>query len=134
PIWLGRKVSSDVSTRVKDLGLPGIALREEDTGKRVDMAGKLASTLLGFVGTDENGLDGLEYSFDKILKGDSGRVTMETDEFGRPIPLGQQWAVKPAQPGDNIELTLDSYLQYVTESALSEQVAKYHALDGTAIV
>ena len=133
-VWLARKVSTDVTTRVKDLNLPGIALRDEDTGRRVDMAGRLASTLLGFVGTDENGLDGLEYSFDQILKGDSGRVTLETDEFGRPIPLGQQWAVKPAQPGDNLELTLDSYLQYVTEAALAEQVTKYHALDGTAIV
>ena len=133
-VWLARKVSVDVATRIKDLQLPGIALREEDTGKRVDMAGTMASTLVGFVGTDENGLDGLEYSFDKILKGDSGRVTLETDEFGRPIPLGQQWAVKPAQPGYNVELTLDSYLQYVTEAALHEEVSKYHALDGTAIV
>lgn len=133
-VWLARKVSADEATRVKDLGLAGIALRDEDTGKRVDMAGKMASTLVGFVGTDENGLDGLEYSFDKILKGDSGRVTLETDEFGRPIPLGQQWAIKPAQPGYNVELTLDSYLQYVTEAALGEEVSKYHALDGTAIV
>ena len=133
-VWLARKVSTDVTARVKDLNLPGIALRDEDTGRRVDMAGRMASTLVGFVGTDENGLDGLEYSFDQILKGDSGRVTLETDEFGRPIPLGQQWSVKPAQPGDNLELTLDSYLQYVTEAALAEQVTKYHALDGTAIV
>ncbi len=69
-----------------------------------------------------------------LLKGTSGRVTLETDEFGRPIPFGQQTVVKAAQPGLNLELTLDSYLQYVTESALAEQVTKFHALDGTAIV
>ncbi len=133
-VWIARKIPSDVAERVRALELPGVQLQEEDTGKRVDMSGKTASTLLGFVGTDENGLDGLEYSFDSVLKGNSGRVTLETDEFGRPIPFGQKHLVKAAQPGLNLELTLDSYLQYVAEEALSEQVAKYHALDGTAIV
>ncbi len=133
-VWIARKIPSDVAEHVRALELPGVQLQQEDTGKRVDMAGTTASTLLGFVGTDENGLDGLEYSFDSILKGDSGRVTLESDEFGRPIPFGVQHVVKAAQPGLNLELTLDSYLQYVTEEALAEQVSKYHALDGTAIV
>ncbi len=133
-VWIARKIPSDVADRVRALELPGVQLQEEDTGKRVDMAGKTASTLLGFVGTDENGLDGLEYSFDSVLKGQSGRVTLEADEFGRPIPFGHQHVVKAAQPGLNVELTLDPYLQFVAEEALSEQVTKYHALDGTAIV
>ena len=133
-VWIARKIPSDVAEGVRALDLPGVQLQQEDTGKRVDMAGRMASTLLGFVGTDENGLDGIEYSFDSILKGESGRVTLEADEFGRPIPFGQQSTIKPAQPGLNVELTLDSYLQYVTEEALAEQVTKYHALDGTAIV
>ncbi len=133
-VWLARKVGSDVAEKVRALNLPGVALRQEDTGRRVDMAGRTASTLIGFVGTDENGLDGLEYSFDSILRGESGRVTLETDEFGRPIPLGQTTTVKAAEPGFNLQLTLDSYLQYATEDALREEVAKYHALDGTAIV
>lgn len=133
-VWIARKIPSDLAEKIHALDLPGIQLQQEVTGKRVDMAGKMASTLLGFVGTDENGLDGLEYSFDSILKGDSGQVTLESDEFGRPIPFGQQHVVKAAQPGLNLELTLDSYLQYVTEEALAEQVSKYHALDGTAIV
>jgi stage V sporulation protein D (sporulation-specific penicillin-binding protein) len=133
-VWVARKVPSDVAERVRALDLPGVELKEEDTGKRIDMAGKLASTLLGFVGTDENGLDGLEYAYDDLLKGQSGRVTLETDEFGRPIPLGRETIVKAAQPGLNLQLTVDSYLQFVTEEALGEQIAKYHALSGTAIV
>lgn len=133
-IWIARKIPSETADKVRALGLPGIALKQEVTGKRVDMAGDMASTLLGFVGTDENGLDGLEYSFDSILKGVSGRETLETDEFGRPIPFGHETIVKPAKPGLTLQLTLDSYLQYVTEKALNEQVTKYHALNGTAIV
>ena len=133
-VWIARKIAHDLAERVRALDLPGIAVIEEDTGRRVDMAGTSASTLLGFVGIDENGLSGLEYTFDDLLKGTSGRVTMETDQFGRPIPFGEQRVVKPAKPGLSLELTLDSYLQYVTESALEKQVKAFHAKSGTAIV
>ncbi|MEO9170669.1 MAG: penicillin-binding protein 2 [Candidatus Aquilonibacter sp.] len=133
-VWIARKVPSDVADRVRALDLAGVQLKEEDTGRRTDMIGRMASTLLGFVGTDENGLDGIEYEFDRVLRGTSGRVTLESDQFGRPIPFGHETIVKPAQPGSNLRLTLDSYLQYVTEDALAEQFKKSHALDGTAIV
>lgn len=132
--WIARKVPHDVAERVRDLALPGIALKEEDTGLRVDTVGTLASTIIGFVGTDENGLDGIEYSYDDVLRGRSGSMTLEADEFGRPIPFGMERVVKPAEPGDNVELTIDSYLQFAAEHALAAQVKTFHALDGTAIV
>jgi cell division protein FtsI/penicillin-binding protein 2 len=133
-VWIARKVSHEMATRISALGLLGIDLKEEDTGLRVDTAGRTASTVLGFVGTDENGLDGIEYSFDDILRGRSGRVTLEADEFGRPIPFGRERVVVPALPGASVELTIDPYLQFVAEQALQKQVKTYHALDGSAIV
>jgi stage V sporulation protein D (sporulation-specific penicillin-binding protein) len=133
-VWIARKVPHDLASRVRALNLLGVDLKEEETGLRVDTAGRLASTVLGFVGTDENGLDGVEYAFDNVLRGHSGRVTLEADEFGRPIPFGRERIVSPAQPGSNVQLTIDSYLQFVAEQALQEQVRAYHALDGTAIV
>lgn len=133
-VWIARKVPHDTAARVRALGLLGVDLKEEDTGLRVDTSGRLASTVLGFVGTDENGLDGIEYSDDAVLRGRSGHVTLEADEFGRPIPFGQERVVAPAEPGLNVELTIDPYLQFVAERALARQVTAYHALDGTAIV
>lgn len=133
-VWIARKVSHETAARVRALALTGIDLKEEDTGLRVDTAGRLASTVLGFVGTDENGLDGIEYADDDVLRGRSGRVTLEADEFGRPIPFGRERVVTPAQPGSNVELTIDPYLQFVAERALDKQVKAYHALDGSAIV
>ena len=59
-VWIARKVPHDLASRVRSLNLLGVDLKEEETGLRVDTAGRLASTLLGFVGTDENGLDGIE--------------------------------------------------------------------------
>ncbi len=133
-VWIARKVPHETAARVRGLNLLGIDLKEEDTGLRVDTSGRLASTVLGFVGTDENGLDGIEYSADDMLRGRSGRVTLEADEFGRPIPFGQERVVSAAQPGLNVALTIDPYLQFVAERALARQVNAYHALDGTAIV
>jgi stage V sporulation protein D (sporulation-specific penicillin-binding protein) len=133
-VWIARKVSHEVAQRVRALNLAGIALKEEDTGLRVDTNGRMASTVLGFVGTDENGLDGVEYAYDDVLRGRSGRVTLEADEFGRPIPFGRERVITPAQPGSSVELTLDPYLQFAAEQALSKQVRAFHALDGTAIV
>jgi stage V sporulation protein D (sporulation-specific penicillin-binding protein) len=133
-VWIQRKVSHDIAERVRALDLTGVQLKEEDTGLRVDTGGRLASTVLGFVGTDENGLDGIEYAEDDLLRGRSGSVMLESDEFGRPIPLGRESVIKPALPGQNVELTIDSYLQFVAERALEKQVKAYHAQDGTAIV
>ncbi len=133
-VWIARKLPHDQIDRVRALNLNGVALKEEESGLRVDPAGKLASSILGFVGTDENGLDGIEYSQDALLRGRSGSVVLETDEFGRPIPFGRERVVKPAEPGSTLELTLDSYLQFVAERSLAKQVAAFHALDGTAIV
>jgi cell division protein FtsI/penicillin-binding protein 2 len=100
----------------------------------VDTGGRIASTVLGFVGTDENGLDGVEYTYDDVLRGRSGRITLEADEFGRPIPFGNERVVTAAQPGSSVQLTIDPYLQFAAEKALAKQVTAFHALDGTAIV
>ncbi len=133
-VWIARKVPHEIAARVRGLALIGIDLKEEETGLRVDTAGRMASTVLGFVGTDENGLDGVEYAYDDVLRGQSGSVTLEADEFGRPIPFGRERVVAPAQPGMDVELTIDPYLQFVAERALARQVSTFHALDGTAIV
>jgi stage V sporulation protein D (sporulation-specific penicillin-binding protein) len=132
--WIARKVPHETAARVRALGLIGVDLKEEETGLRVDTAGRLASTVLGFVGTDENGLDGIEYAYDDVLRGQSGRVTLEADEFGRPIPFGRERIITPAQAGLDVQLTIDPYLQFIAERALAKQVSTYHALDGTAIV
>lgn len=133
-VWVARKIPHDQAAAVGARQLAGISIMQEDTGRRVDLAGGTASTLLGFVGIDENGLAGIEYSFDSVLKGTSGRVTLETDQFGRPIPFGRERALRAAKPGLSLELTIDPYLQFVAESALQKQVTTYHAASGTAIV
>ncbi len=56
------------------LGIDGIGLKPEETGVRYAPSARLASTVLGFVGTDEQGLDGVEYAFDDYLRGTPGKT------------------------------------------------------------
>jgi stage V sporulation protein D (sporulation-specific penicillin-binding protein) len=132
--WLKRKIPHGVAERVSALGIDGIGLKPEETGVRYAPSGRLASTVLGFVGTDENGLDGLEYGFDDYLRGTPGKMDVEADEFGRAIPFGDTTVVERAVPGKTLVLALDSYLQFEAENLIDAGVKKWHAKSGTAII
>jgi stage V sporulation protein D (sporulation-specific penicillin-binding protein) len=132
--WLKRKIPHDVAQRVEALAIDGIGLKAEETGVRYAPSGHLASTVLGFVGTDENGLDGLEYGFDDFLRGTPGTMRVEADEFGRAIPFGDTTMVERAVPGNTLVLALDSYLQFEAERLIDAGVKTWHARSGTAIV
>jgi cell division protein FtsI/penicillin-binding protein 2 len=132
--WLARKIPYDAAQRIKALSIVGIYTEPEETGVRFTPSGHLASSVLGFVGLDENGLAGIEYSFDAYLRGKAGRESIEADQFGRAIPFGETTIVDRAAPGRNLELTIDSYLQFETERALAAQVAASQARSGTAII
>lgn len=133
-VYIARKVPYDVAQRVDALDLPGVFLQHEVTGRRVDVVGTLASTVIGFVGIDEDGLAGVEYSYDDVLRGAFGKLLVQEDDLGRPIPLAREDIVKPAVDGLSVELTLDSYLEFAAQRALQEQMSRFHAADGTAIV
>jgi cell division protein FtsI/penicillin-binding protein 2 len=133
-VLLAHKISRDRADRIAGLALPGISIVPEETGVRFVPSGRLASTVLGFTGFDENGLDGVEYAFDSLLRGSPGRMSLESDEFGRAIPFAQPHVVVAAHAGYSLVLTLDSYLQYNTERVLRDTVAKWHAESGSAVV
>jgi cell division protein FtsI/penicillin-binding protein 2 len=132
--WLKRKIPHDVAKRVRALNIDGIGLKPEETGVRYAPSGRLASTVLGFVGTDENGLDGLEYGFDSYLRGTPGKIRVEADQFGRAIPFGDSTTLERAVPGKTLVLSLDSYLQFEAERLVDATVKRYRAKSGSAIV
>ncbi len=133
-VRLAHKVTHEQADAIAKLGLPGIAVVAEPTGMRFVPAGRLASTVIGFTGFDENGLAGIEYSYDSILRGTPGRMVRETDEFGRAIPFERPRVLSAARAGHSLQLTLDSFLQYEVENVLRATVAKWHAESGTALV
>ncbi len=133
-VQLDHKVARDESDAIAKLDLPGISIVPEATGMRFVPAGRLASSVIGFTGFDENGLDGVEYEFDQMLRGSPGKMTLEADQFGRAIPFAKPRVVVAAKPGHSIELTIDSYLQYNVERILRDAVHKWNAQSGCALV
>jgi cell division protein FtsI/penicillin-binding protein 2 len=132
--WLVRKITAEQAHKIQNLHLDGVSVLDEDTGLRMNPSGQLASHILGFVNVDEKGLDGLEYAYDSMLRGTSGKKTIEVGDGSGPIPFGHTSIDETAKPGRSLVLTIDSYLQYVTEHALRDGVAQYHARSGSAIV
>lgn len=130
-VYLARQVPAEVSDRVEALHLPGIYSETEP--KRFYPGGKLASHVIGFVDVDGNGLAGAELQYQQILQGRPGRMTIEQDPQGRPLPQADSSYHEPRQ-GRELFLTLDKELQYFTEGALAEAAQAYHASAGSAVV
>jgi cell division protein FtsI/penicillin-binding protein 2 len=133
-VQVAHKISHDEADAIARLDLPGISVVPEPTGVRFVPSGRLAASVIGFTGFDENGLDGVEYSFDGVLRGTPGRMVLETDEFGRALPFAQPRVVIAAKAGHSIALTIDSYLQYEVQDILRQTVAQWHAESGCALV
>ena len=115
--YVARKVDDAMVKQVKKLRLGGLTYTPEP--KRFYPAGELAAPVLGLVGTDNTGLGGLEYRYDKQMTGTPGEAQVERDPQGNEIPGGQR-QVQAAQRGDDLVLTIDQSLQWNTEQALVE--------------
>jgi cell division protein FtsI (penicillin-binding protein 3) len=126
--WVARKLDPDTANRVRELNLKGIYLQKEF--KRFYPNGDLAAHVLGYVGTDDDGLGGLERNFDDELHGTPGHVLTAVD--AKRHVMGSE-ETEP-MPGDNLVLSIDSNIQYMAERALDAQVEKTKAEHGTVVV
>lgn len=105
----------------------------ESSVKRYYPYNNLASHVIGFTGTDNNGLFGLENSLDSILAGTVGKVTTITDAINAEIPNQQQTSIA-AHNGSDIYLTIDVNVQSIAEKYLSQAVVDNIADYGTVII
>jgi cell division protein FtsI (penicillin-binding protein 3) len=130
--WLARRISPDQAANVDNVEIEGIFLVKEP--KRFYPNGQLAAHLLGFVGADANGLEGLENKYDDILKGKPEKLAWARDAKGKKIFLrvGNNEAKKDESV--NLVLTIDSRIQYLVETHLKEAVVSKGAKGGIAIV
>jgi len=130
-IWLARRISPETAESIERLGLPGIALTSE--GVRHYPNGMLAAHVLGCVGGEQQGLDGLEKVFDDRLRGREGEALVLADRGRRPIwTEADQYT--PAIDGQHLVLTIDATIQAATEAAIAEARQKFHAKSASAIV
>jgi cell division protein FtsI/penicillin-binding protein 2 len=127
-VWIARKLDAEQAKRIEALKLEGVYSLKEP--KRFYPNGQLASHVLGFVGLDEDGLGGVEQVYNERIRGEAGRLFVETDAHRRPY---NSLEVEP-RPGQSVVLTIDQMVQYRTEQALSAAVSNSKAKSGTAIV
>ncbi|MDR1685072.1 MAG: penicillin-binding protein [Desulfovibrio sp.] len=129
--WLKRKADFQTAEKVRALKLPGIYLEQET--ERVYPYRQLAGQLLGFVDTDDRGIEGLEKSLDDELAGRAVTMTVERDASGRRLTMPGSADLVDLR-GSDIRLTLDTQIQFFAEEALAEQVEKFGARWGGCIV
>lgn len=105
----------------------------DETTKRYYPNDNLASAVLGFVGTDNQGLSGLESYYDEQLRGVAGRVIAAKNARGADMPFSYEKVVD-AQSGSNLTLTIDKYIQYVAEKYLEEAVAENNVTNRGCVI
>ncbi len=113
-------LATQIRQWIADNGLGSLVGLEEST-KRYYPNGSLASVVLGFVGSDNQGLYGIESQYETQLKGVPGRVVAAKNARGSAMPFSYQEEIA-ATPGNSLVLTLDSYIQNVTEKYLEQAV------------
>ncbi len=130
-----RDVSSEEKIKIEESGIVGVGFEEYPV--RYYPEGTLASHVLGFVGSTEEGEKvgyfGIEGSLNEDLRGKPGRVIEETDALGNPILMGNYKTVSPVQ-GRDVVLTINRIVQYIVEKSLKAGVEKYRAYSGSVIV
>jgi cell division protein FtsI/penicillin-binding protein 2 len=99
--------------------------------KRTYPQSSVGAQVVGFAGTDDKGLGGLELAYNKQLSGSPGVQTQVDDPFGRPIDIVKSRAVRE---GADLHTTLDHTIQANAEQVLRQTVAEWHAKDASAIV
>jgi cell division protein FtsI (penicillin-binding protein 3) len=126
--WIERKLEPDTADRVRGLNIKGLGLLPE--AKRVYPKGKLASHILGFVGVDNQALEGIELRYDRYLNKGGGKVLFERDANGKTLSSGVDIEAK----GNNVVLTIDEGLQYIVEREIEKAILKWKAAAASAIM
>jgi cell division protein FtsI (penicillin-binding protein 3) len=126
--YVRRQVAPDQARRVAELNLDGIGFTKES--KRFYPNKELAAHLLGWVGVDNKGLSGVEYTYDSQIRGKAGTVLVHTDARHHAFARAE----RSSTSGSTIELTIDEYLQHIAERELHAGVVANRADGGTAII
>lgn len=110
-------ISIEEVTEIRKLDLPGVEIT--DDSKRYYPYGNFASYILGFTDIDNNGLDGIENTYDKFLTGTHGRWVKTTDAPGRQLPFDSEKRYEPSN-GLSLVLTIDETIQQFAEKSAQE--------------
>src|SRR6202167_1680690 len=126
--WVAREGDAEVIDRIRALNLQVVHFQKEP--KRFYPKRELAAQVLGYVGTDDQGLSGLERQFNQQLQGKPGKLMISVDARKRWFASVE----KEPEAGNSLVLTIDQNIQYIAERELERGMEETHAIAGTAIV
>lgn len=133
---VARKVEEDLANQVRqfkeDNGLKGVKLQADS--KRYYPYGSLAAHVIGFVGTDNYGLAGIEAKYNDELSGTAGKTVRTTTAAGTEMLYTNFENFYDAQDGDDVDLTIDASIQYYVEKHLAQAVKDYEIKNGAAAI
>lgn len=126
----GKNITTELAMEIQDKNIKGLYAGVDYI--RDYPHSEMLSRLLGFTGYDAQGLAGIEYQYDSVLKGKSSAIRMFTDAKGVPLPhVDDGW--KNGVKGNHVQLTIDMKIQQVVERELSQAMQKYEATQAIAI-
>ena len=126
--YVRRQVPPDIAQRVDELDLAGVGFLPEN--RRYYPNATLGSHVIGYVGIDNQGLSGIESTYDVEITGRPGKILLQTDARGRAFSRLERFPTA----GATLELTIDTHLQYIVERELAIAVREHLADAGTVVV
>ncbi|MDP4092724.1 MAG: penicillin-binding transpeptidase domain-containing protein [Bacillota bacterium] len=129
---IDKSLGDEVRQWVIDQKLTNCIFLDEDT-KRYYPYNNLASHVIGFTGSDNQGLDGMEAVMEQYLKGVPGRIMSEADARGNSVPFSEEKHIDP-QDGLNVVLTIDETIQAIAEKELETAIADNKAINGGEVI
>ncbi len=129
--WIARRVGPEQAKAIESLNNDAIFIVKEP--QRLYPNGELAGQILGFVGTESNGLEGLETRYDRFLKGTPQKLVWARDAKGKWLYPRVETVAMTKDTAHNIVLTIDSRIQYLMETQLKAAVQEKGAKGGYAI-
>jgi len=129
-VYLKRQVAPAVAQQVAALGLPGIHQQQEY--RRYYPGGEVVAHMLGFTGVDDRGQEGVELAFNALLTGQPGSRRVIRDRRGQIVEDVE--SIRPPRDGGDLVLAIDSKVQYLAYSALTQAMTAHKAKAGAVVV
>ncbi|MDH6504510.1 peptidoglycan D,D-transpeptidase FtsI family protein [Polynucleobacter sphagniphilus] len=129
-VFLKRQVEPDIAQQIKQLEIPGIGLNNEY--RRFYPEGEAMAHVVGFTNVNDQGQEGIEYSREDALAGHAGQRRVVIDRLGRVVE--EVGIDRLPQNGKDLQLSVDSKIQYIAYNAVKNAVEQHHAKAGSAVV
>src|SRR6204780_5392687 len=128
PVRLAKKLSPEIVQRIDDMNLKGVFFQKEN--RRVYPQRQSLAHALGYVDVDEKGIGGIEYAFDKQIRGKPGRMMVMSDGKRRWYDRSEA----AADPGASVTLTVDETIQFIAEKELARGMEETHSKYGSVVI